>query len=164
MVHPGRTALYRLFDAEERLLYIGITHNLKERFYQHSTTRPWWSSVANQRIEWLDTRVEAEASERAAIRSERPIWNVKLSLDWGMSSEVEALFTEYRLALEETRMLLPLVKKAAPDLMRDGAVATTGFRGSEPDPRTMYWIYAVMACEACAELYAAGHPEWGRQT
>lgn len=46
----------------------------------------------------------------------------------------------------------------------DGAEATTGFRGLEPNRATLYWIYAVMACEACAELYAAGHPEWGRQT
>lgn len=46
----------------------------------------------------------------------------------------------------------------------DGVEATTGFRGSEPDPVILYWIYAVMACEACAELYAAEHPEWGRQT
>lgn len=46
----------------------------------------------------------------------------------------------------------------------DGAEAATGFRGSEPDPRTMYWIYAVMACEPCADLYAAGHPEWRRET
>jgi hypothetical protein len=45
----------------------------------------------------------------------------------------------------------------------DGAEATTGFRASEPDPDIAYWLYAVMACEACAELYAAGHPEWGRE-
>lgn len=45
----------------------------------------------------------------------------------------------------------------------DGADATTGFRGSEPDPSIAYWIYAVMACEACAELYAAAHAEWRRE-
>jgi hypothetical protein len=44
----------------------------------------------------------------------------------------------------------------------DGAEATTGFRGSEPDPDIGFWIYAVMACEACAEQYVSGHPGWGR--
>lgn len=120
MVSVGRTALYRFFDSDGTLLYVGITDNTKERFYQHSTTKPWWSSVASQRIEWLDTREEALAAERVAIRGERPIWNIKLSLN-GVSSEAEALFTAYREAREEALMLLPQVKAIAPDLMRAGA-------------------------------------------
>lgn len=45
----------------------------------------------------------------------------------------------------------------------DGAEATTGFAASEPDPDTWYWLYRVSACQACADLYAAEHPEWSRK-
>lgn len=121
MVSAGRTALYRFFDGEGLLLYVGITDNPKERFYQHSKTKHWWESVASQRIEWLDSRNDAEVAERTAIRGERPLWNVKLSLNCGMSSETEALLTDYRETRKEWLMLLAQVKELAPDLMRAGA-------------------------------------------
>ena len=44
----------------------------------------------------------------------------------------------------------------------DGAETETGFRGSEPDPEIMYWIWRVTACQPCADLYVAAHPEWKR--
>lgn len=46
----------------------------------------------------------------------------------------------------------------------DGAEATTGFRGSEPDPDIWYWVWAVSACQSCADLYVAAHPEWSRES
>ena len=45
----------------------------------------------------------------------------------------------------------------------DGAEATTGFRGSEPDPDIAYWVWRVTACQPCAEVYVAAHPEWKRE-
>lgn len=45
----------------------------------------------------------------------------------------------------------------------DGAPTETGFRGSEPDPETWYWIWRVTACRPCADLYAAAHPQWTRK-
>ena len=45
----------------------------------------------------------------------------------------------------------------------DGAEATTGFRGSEPDPGICYWVWRVTACQPCADVYVAAHPEWRRE-
>jgi predicted GIY-YIG superfamily endonuclease len=75
---PGRTALYRLFDAASRLLYIGISANPEARFGSHESTQPWWPQVdmSKTTVEWLDTRREAEAAEDAAILAERPLHNV----------------------------------------------------------------------------------------
>ncbi|MFD3762092.1 GIY-YIG nuclease family protein [Streptomyces sp. NPDC058622] len=36
------TAVYRLYDAEERLLYVGITMNVKQRFADHQRLKFWW--------------------------------------------------------------------------------------------------------------------------
>jgi hypothetical protein len=73
-----RTALYRFFDAEERLLYVGITVNTKKRWQYHAKEQAttWWPLAARNTVEWLGTRREAEQAERAAIRDESPLYNV----------------------------------------------------------------------------------------
>lgn len=121
MAESGRTALYRLFDVTGQLLYIGISGNPDVRFGQHAGTKDWWGAVVERKIEWFNTRDEAVDAERAAIRSERPVWNSKHSIYYGISSETEALFEEFRRTREERIMLLAQVKALAPDLMRKGA-------------------------------------------
>ncbi|GAA2803283.1 DUF6907 domain-containing protein [Streptomyces showdoensis] len=73
-----RTALYRLYDAEDRLLYIGITKNLEQRWTGHkysATSSKWWPSVSRKVIEWHPTLEAADAAETAAIVQERPAYN-----------------------------------------------------------------------------------------
>lgn len=72
--HCGRTALYRLYAANEQPLYFGVSLDPEARFKAHRKTS-WWPQVAIRQIEWFDTRAEAEAAELAAIRAERPIHN-----------------------------------------------------------------------------------------
>lgn len=45
----------------------------------------------------------------------------------------------------------------------DGAEATTGFIGHDPDPDHAWWIWAVMACQPCADVWVAAHPEWKKR-
>jgi hypothetical protein len=71
-----RTALYRLFDRDDRLLYVGIAFNPRVRCYHHKKHKPWWSEVARREVEWHDDRRQAEAAERAAIAGEQPLYNV----------------------------------------------------------------------------------------
>jgi predicted GIY-YIG superfamily endonuclease len=74
-----RTALYRLYDAQERLLYIGIAKNPTRRWWQHARDQAdsWWPDVARKAVEWFDTRVLAEAAEVEAIKREGPPYNTK---------------------------------------------------------------------------------------
>lgn len=51
-ISQGRTALYRLYGKEGKLLYIGISQNPDVRWGQHSTTKPWWGEVEERKIEW----------------------------------------------------------------------------------------------------------------
>ena len=68
--------LYRLFNADDELLYIGITQRQMVRFHQHSRDKGWWSEVARIRIEHYPTREDVERAERDAIRSEKPRYNI----------------------------------------------------------------------------------------
>ncbi|MFE9064890.1 GntR family transcriptional regulator [Streptomyces violaceusniger] len=75
---PGpteRTALYRLYDTDDRLLYLGITSEPKVRMKAHATDKPWWGDVETREVEWFDTRDEAAAAEIEAIRHEQPVHN-----------------------------------------------------------------------------------------
>lgn len=69
-------ALYRFFDAENELLYVGITCNPSARIKAHKSDKEWWADVASMTMEHFDTREELEEAERNAIRIERPRFNI----------------------------------------------------------------------------------------
>jgi predicted GIY-YIG superfamily endonuclease len=73
-----RTALYRFFDANDQLLYIGITNDIPARFGAHSRDKAltWWPAAVRHTIEWLPTRDEAAIAEVDAIKAENPLYNL----------------------------------------------------------------------------------------
>lgn len=70
-----RTALYRLYDADGNLLYVGITGDPAERWKRHAMFMRWWGSVARKRIEWVPSWDEALKAERRTIQRESPRYN-----------------------------------------------------------------------------------------
>lgn len=70
-----RTALYRHFDADGKLLYVGISLNAVARLSQHKLHADWFDQIANVTVEWLESRVAALDAEIRAIRTESPAWN-----------------------------------------------------------------------------------------
>lgn len=72
---PGPTAVYRLWDAQGKLLYVGLSHSPRNRYVQHEGDKLWWPAVERRHETWYDTRKEAEAAERAAIGNEAPLYN-----------------------------------------------------------------------------------------
>lgn len=70
-------ALYRFFDADEQLLYIGITWDIASRFRRHAADKPWWSDVRRIAVEEHPGRAAVLAAETAAIKAEKPRYNVE---------------------------------------------------------------------------------------
>lgn len=70
------TALYRLYDAQDQLLYIGISEDPEKRWAHHASEKPWWPQVARKQVGWFPTREEAEAAEARAIATEHTPHNV----------------------------------------------------------------------------------------
>lgn len=70
------TALYRYFDADELLLYVGISKQPINRLGQHRQDKSWWEQISTVRIERYRTRAEALDAERDAIINECPIYNI----------------------------------------------------------------------------------------
>ena len=71
-----RTALYRLYDATDVLLYVGIGFDPRARWYHHASTKPWWPEVTRKEVEWHADRVQAEVAEKASIVAELPRYNI----------------------------------------------------------------------------------------
>ena len=67
--------LYRARDSGGRLLYVGVTWDLRLRMRVHSRHAAWWPEVATFDLELFFTRHEALRAERAAIGHEMPIYN-----------------------------------------------------------------------------------------
>lgn len=127
-IDPRRqTTVYRLFDAQGRLLYIGTSADPQDRWEQHGREKLWWSSVAEATVEWCDTRTDALAIEREAIQGEHPLHNDK-------ATEKEAVFpysgnrgptpeTTLRRAVTEHRKALDKLAIAVDRAARSGLTA-----------------------------------------
>lgn len=75
MPEPERTALYRLYDADGELLYIGISRKPEKRFEQHAACKNWWHLVARKVISSCPTEEAALRAEEAAITAEQPLYD-----------------------------------------------------------------------------------------
>lgn len=71
------TSLYRCYDAEERLLYVGISRAELVRLQQHASSGHWVTRMARMEIERFPSRAAAAKAEIAAIRAESPLHNVR---------------------------------------------------------------------------------------
>lgn len=70
--------LYRHFDSEGRLLYVGISLSAVERLKQHVARSGWASDIASITVETHPDREAAMKAERAAVERERPLYNKML--------------------------------------------------------------------------------------
>lgn len=70
------TALYRHWDAEGNLLYVGISLSPLVRLCQHRDASAWYSAIATVTVAWFDSREQAAEAEVVAIKTEGPKHNV----------------------------------------------------------------------------------------
>ena len=69
------TDLYRHFDSNGTLLYVGISLSTLNRLGQHKDNSRWYNSISNITIEKFNTREEALLAEKNSIINERPYYN-----------------------------------------------------------------------------------------
>ena len=88
--------LYRFYDTEGVLLYVGITKFFEPRLKQHYKNAEWFFETAHVRLEHYQTRQEVELAETRAIQTERPKYNLAKSLDKDVALDALALLRETR--------------------------------------------------------------------
>lgn len=127
-----RTALYRLYDLDNHLLYVGISNKPLARWALHASDKAWWGDVAVRDIEWFPTRTEAEQAEVKAIAVEGPRWNASAGLvnkhyvmssrrGWKPTGEFAKLLGRYKRAEATLSKLRGELELAIIEEMRAGA-------------------------------------------
>lgn len=71
--------LYRFFDSDDVLLYVGMTRNPARRFGQHGSEKPWWQKVVRIHMEHHKSLHALREAERRAIETERPAHNIHMN-------------------------------------------------------------------------------------
>jgi predicted DNA-binding transcriptional regulator AlpA len=73
-----RHHLYRHFDIDGRLLYVGISLHAIGRLRSHRDKSEWFDKIAEVKIEVFGSRDEALQAERIAVSNEKPAYNRNL--------------------------------------------------------------------------------------
>ena len=68
--------VYRLWDSEGRLLYVGTAKDPARRLADHRHRKPWGREIDRQTTEPYPDRVTAETAEAIAIHTEAPAHNL----------------------------------------------------------------------------------------
>jgi len=93
---PRSHCVYRHYDAEDQLLYVGRSVNLHSRTKTHGRNSHWWLEVVKITVEHYDTLAEAERAEGNAIFHEKPLHNKMRNLWQPTDEEAEAYFAARR--------------------------------------------------------------------
>jgi excinuclease UvrABC nuclease subunit len=67
--------VYRLYDANGALLYVGRTKDIVSRIRAHRQATPWWAEVDAMKTDVFPTPEEAASAEREQVRSLSPLYN-----------------------------------------------------------------------------------------
>ena len=148
--------LYRMFDADGRLLYVGISSDVGKRLKQHSQDKDWWKQVATVGVEHHKSRRHAAVAEREAIIAEKPLWN--LTYNTGMSKPMPplmvALMAEQDRLDDEQEATVPQQPAQSNPKPCDicGYVMRTGARAYRPDGKRIR-----LAHSSCVDEWEAEH-------
>jgi hypothetical protein len=82
--------VYRFFDENDRLLYVGCTVDLKQRCGMHRGM-PWFRKIARATTTSFPNREEALQAEARAIRDEYPAENTQHRVAPNLSAKIPQL-------------------------------------------------------------------------
>lgn len=69
--------LYRYYDENDQLLYVGITKNQFQRFQAHAINTKWIQLVHKATFQHFTSRNDVKQAELKAITTEYPLFNIQ---------------------------------------------------------------------------------------
>jgi predicted GIY-YIG superfamily endonuclease len=114
------TTLYRFYDSDNQLLYVGVTGFMPRRAQQHSKYTDWHRFASHAVLEHFETRGQALAAEADAIRSEQPKYNIQ-----GSSQHVENEVAHYR-KIAQSELTDPIHAKTSESMTKYLEMCNTG--------------------------------------
>lgn len=97
--------VYRHYDADDRLIYVGCTNNPPARLRAHRKSSWWGAQIARSTHIVFPNRQKALDKEREAIALEQPRWNVKGR--WPYRNQwAESDYLDYLTAIREGAVVI----------------------------------------------------------
>lgn len=93
--------LYRHFDKDGRLVYVGISNSALLRTSNHRDLSRWFDQVVRIEIERYPTRAAALIAEEAAVTNEKPAYNLRSGRKSGTLARNPEMQIEHEAALRE---------------------------------------------------------------
>lgn len=106
-IRRKETVLYRYYDGQDVLLYVGITANMPSRFGSHETDSTWMDFAVRSTIERFTNRDDALAAEKAAIEEHAPLFNVEHN---DRPDRVRRI-VDYLIERDRRDLLVPLISR-----------------------------------------------------
>lgn len=69
------TAVYKHYDIDDNLIYVGVASDVTVRQSTHFKTSEWQQEIQNVSVEWHHSRLRAEIREILLIKAFRPKYN-----------------------------------------------------------------------------------------
>lgn len=74
-VKPKHFTLYRFWDSDTHLLYVGMTRTFINRIKMHELDKDWWQDVSMITVEHHGDIDSLRTAELKAIATEKPLYN-----------------------------------------------------------------------------------------
>lgn len=78
-IKPRAFYLYRHYDEDGLLLYVGVSLSTLNRLERHREASVWFWNIARVEIQRFSTRQESLDAERTAIQHEHPLFNLRMA-------------------------------------------------------------------------------------
>ena len=78
--------LYRFYNENDELIYVGITNTWYQRFHQHEKKSGWFSEAVKVTFEKYPDRESVELAESYIIKLEKPKYNKSQNPDYETAS------------------------------------------------------------------------------
>jgi hypothetical protein len=106
--------LYRHYDANGALLYVGISASTMARLRQHKQEAEWFDQVAWIRIQRFASRWKASLAEQEAIHKERPRYNKAFNYNPGEGTRADPGFVAdvIKLPAVETHIMREAISRS----------------------------------------------------
>lgn len=117
--------LYRHYDENGTLLYIGVSTSFFERLSQHKCHSTWFNQIQTMTLERFSTKVEMLKAEKKAIKKEKPVHNVHYS-------DVEKIIPNPVLKISQVAEKIGVSRRQIYKMIDDGRFNVKPIPGTKP--------------------------------
>lgn len=77
MLEERSTYLYKHWNYDGVVIYVGITANPEQRLYNHKRNASWFKEVSQVSFKKFSNRLMARTAERYSIKTDKPAYNLR---------------------------------------------------------------------------------------